>query len=148
MLLSEHLRGRGVERQQVLVISSGGNRQEVADPHQVVGGGSEGEHPTDPVNTSMPGLAQAADGLHPTEDLFHPFALDLTDGVTRMAGGAAVDGAVSFARDVRSDLISAQLTHQVLLVVTLIAAQRNSMPAGDLCRHREGRLGFCAAALA
>src|SRR5712675_215466 len=93
----------------------------------------------------MPGLAQAADGLHPTEDLFHSFALDLTDGVPRMASGAAVDGAVNFASDVRSDLISAQVTHQFLLVVALIAAQRDSMLAGDLCRHREGRLGFCAA---
>ncbi len=59
----------------------------------------------------MMSLAQAADGLHPTEDLFHPFALDLTDGITRMASGAAVDSAVNFAGDAQSDLISAQLTH-------------------------------------
>ena len=104
MLLSEHVRGRGAERQQVLVFASGRDWQEVAHPHQVVGGGREGKYPTDPVRAPMPGLAQAADGLHPTEDLFHPFALDLTDGVTRMASGAAVDGAVNFASDVRSDL--------------------------------------------
>jgi hypothetical protein len=61
----------------------------------------------------MPGLAQSADGLHPTEDLFHPFALDLTDGVTQMASGATVDGAVNFARDVWSDLIRAQFAHQL-----------------------------------
>src|SRR5271169_6692316 len=93
----------------------------------------------------MPGFAQAADGLHPAEDLFHLFALDLTDGVARMADGAEVDGAVNFACDVRSDLIRAQLAHQFLLVVTLIAAQRDSMLAGDLYRHSEGRLRFCAA---
>src|SRR5271168_2967177 len=77
-------KGRGVERRQVLVFASGGDWQEVAHPHQVVGGGREGKHPTDPVGTTMPGLAQTADGLDPTEDLFHPFALDLTDGVTQI----------------------------------------------------------------
>src|SRR5271169_2244740 len=94
----------------------------------------------------MPSFAQAADGLHPAENLLHPFALDLTEGITRMAGGAAVDGAVDFAREVRSDLMRAQLTHQFLLIVTLIPAQRDSMLASDLYRHRESRLGFCAAA--
>jgi len=54
----------------------------------------------------MPGFAQTADGLHPTEDLFHRFAFDLSDGVARTASGSAVDGAVSFAGDVRSDLIT------------------------------------------
>src|ERR1700730_13378679 len=102
-----------------LLFASGRDWQEVAHPHQVVGGGREGKYPTDPVRAPMPGLAQAADGLHPTEDLFHLFALDLTDGITRMASGAAVDGAVNFASDVRSDLISAQVTHQFLLVVAL-----------------------------
>jgi hypothetical protein len=81
-----------------------------------------------------------------TEDLFHPFALDLTDGITRMASGAAIDGAVNFAGDVRTDLMRAQLPHQFLLIVTLIGAQCDAMPAGDLCRHREGRLGFYSAA--
>jgi hypothetical protein len=76
VLLSEHVRGRGAERQQVLVFASGRDWQEVAHPHQVVGGGREGKHPTDPVGTPMPGFAQAADGLYPTEDFFHPFALD------------------------------------------------------------------------
>ena len=80
------------------MFASGGDWQEVAHPHQVVGSGCEGKHPTDPVDTPMPGLAQAGDGLDPAEDLFHPFALDLTDGIARMASGAAVDGAVDFLR--------------------------------------------------
>src|SRR5271156_3860033 len=96
-------KGRGVERRQVLVFASGGDWQEVAHPHQVVGGGREGKHPTDPVGTAMPGFAQSSDGFEPAEDLFHPFALDLTDSVSRMTRGAAVDGAVHFAREVWSD---------------------------------------------
>src|SRR5260370_41907435 len=63
-----------------------------------------------------------------------------------MASGAAVDGAVYFARKVWSDLMRAQLTYQFLLVVTLIATQCDAVLARDLRRHREGRLGFCGAA--
>ena len=80
-------------------IGSWGDWQQVTHSYQVVDSGGEGKHPTDPVRPSMPGLAQAADGLHPAEDLFHAFALDLTNGITRMARGATVDGAVNFARD-------------------------------------------------
>jgi hypothetical protein len=68
--------------------------QELAHPHQVVGGRREGKHPTDPVGAPMPGLAQSGDGLEPAEDLFHSFALGLTDGVARLASGAAVDCAI------------------------------------------------------
>jgi hypothetical protein len=35
-----------------------------------------------------------ADGFHPAEDFLHPLAQALTDGVARMAGGAAVDGRI------------------------------------------------------
>ena len=72
--------------------------------------------------------------------------LDLTDGITRMASGAAIDGAVNFTGEVRVTCCARKLPHQFLLVVTLIGAQCDAMPARDLCRHREGRLGFCSAA--
>src|SRR5208337_3943983 len=126
--------------------ASGGDWREVAHPHQVVGGGSEGKRPTDPLGTSMSGLAQPADGLDPTEDLFDSFALDLTGGIARMASGAAVDSAVHFARYVRSDSIRAQLAHQLFLIVTLVGAQRDPTAARDLCRHRQSRGGLGAAA--
>jgi hypothetical protein len=44
---------------------------------------------------SMPGLAQSGGRLEPAENLFHPFAFDLTDGESGMASGATVDGAVN-----------------------------------------------------
>ena len=34
----------------------------------------------------MPELAQAADGLHPAEDLFHEFSFPLTHVSTRISG--------------------------------------------------------------
>ena len=125
MLLSEHLKDRGVERRQAVVFASNGDWQEGAHPHQVVDSRREGKHPTDPIGTPMPGLAQSGDGLEPAEDLFHPFALDLTDGVARLAGGTAVDGAMGLLRHVRRDSMLAQSAHQFLLIVTLIGAERD-----------------------
>jgi hypothetical protein len=49
-------------------------------------------------------------------------------------------------RHVRCDSMLAQSAHQLLLIVTPIGAQRDPLPAPDLCRHRKGRLGFCGAA--
>ena len=40
---------------------------------------------------TVPGLSQAADRLDPTEGLFDPLSLNHADGVSRMAGGAAID---------------------------------------------------------
>ena len=39
----------------------------------------------------MPELAQAADGLHPAEDLFHEFSFPLTHVIARMPRGPTVD---------------------------------------------------------
>ncbi len=53
----------------------------VAEPDEVVGRGDEEEVPLDAIAAAMPQLAQAADRLHPAEDLFDPFADALTHGV-------------------------------------------------------------------
>ena len=39
--------------------------QQIAHSHQVVGGRGKGEHPTDPRETAMAGLAQQRHGLEP-----------------------------------------------------------------------------------
>jgi hypothetical protein len=57
--------------------------------HQIVGGGGKGEHPAHPVLTSVPRLPEIPHGLHPAEDFLHPFSQALTDGIPRVAGGAA-----------------------------------------------------------
>src|SRR2546427_7642333 len=47
--------------------------REVSDPHQVVRGEGEGEHPVHPAGASVPCLAHQSDGLEPAEDLFERF---------------------------------------------------------------------------
>lgn len=68
-----------------LSCSSRGVGQQVPKPDQVVGGGDEEEVPLDPLTTAVPQLAQAADGLHPGEDLFDALPHMLTHGIARMS---------------------------------------------------------------
>ena len=67
-------------------------RQKLWDTDQIVCRGREDKEPFDQVAPPMPGLAQAADRLDPTERLFDPLSLDHTDGIARMPGGTAIDG--------------------------------------------------------
>src|SRR5271165_2430134 len=66
-------------------------RQNFGYADQIVGSGCEHEEPFDQGATAMPGLAQAADGLDPAEWFFDPLALDGTDAIAGMAGGASID---------------------------------------------------------
>ncbi len=93
-----------------------GCRQQIAHSHQVVDRQSKGEHPAHPCDSTMTSLAQSGDSFEPAEDLFDPFALALTYRVARMAGGAGIDRAVGLARDVRGDLMVAQLRNELLAV--------------------------------
>ena len=63
---------------------SGTPRLQIPQPDQVIGGGGEGELPIHQGDAAMPELAQAADGLHPAEDLFHEFSFPLTHVIARM----------------------------------------------------------------
>ena len=63
---------------------SGTPRLQIPQPDQVIGGGGEGELPIHQGDAAMPELAQAADGLHPAEDLFHEFSCPLTHVIARM----------------------------------------------------------------
>src|SRR6266705_1376752 len=60
--------------------------------HQVVSGGREDEDPVDAFGAAMAQLAQQAHRLEPTEDLFDPFALLLTDLIALVARRATIDG--------------------------------------------------------
>ena len=70
---------------------SGTPRLQIPQPDQVIGGGGEGELPIHQGDAAMPELAQAADGLHPAEDLFHEFSFPLTHVIARMPRGPTVD---------------------------------------------------------
>ena len=66
---------------------------QVPQPDQVIRRGGEGELPIHEGDAAMPELAQAADGLHPPEDLFHELPFPLTDVIARMPRGPAIDRA-------------------------------------------------------
>ena len=62
--------------------------QQISHSHQVVSCGGEDEHPVHSFSATMAQFAQQANRLQPTEDLFDPFALPLTDLVARVPRGA------------------------------------------------------------
>src|SRR5216684_2574371 len=71
--------------------SLSGDLGQISNADQVISRGREDEDPVDAFATAMAQLAQQADRLQPTEDLFDPFALPLTDLITRMPGGATIN---------------------------------------------------------
>ena len=72
-------------------IGSWGSLHEIADPHQAVHGGSEGEQPADPSHTTEFDLPQDPHCFRPAENLFDPFALLLTDRIAGMSRGPAIN---------------------------------------------------------
>ena len=65
--------------------------QNLRDSNEIVGCRSQDEEPLHQTATTVPGLAQAADSLHPAERFFNPFSLDGASAVARMACGAGID---------------------------------------------------------
>src|SRR5271169_347289 len=92
---------------------SGCRRREVAHPNQIVGGECQSEYPVDSQESAVTGLAQPGDGLEPAKDFFHTFTLLLTNLVAWMTSGAVIDDAGLFTRDMGSDLMVTQLSHEV-----------------------------------
>src|ERR1700719_4340596 len=94
-----------------------------------------------PLATAIVRAPQSADGLHPTEGLFDPFAHPLADRVTRMAYGAGVErrttGPCQILRHLRRHLECAAGL-KVVGIVALVASHRDAATAvqarGD---HRE-----------
>jgi hypothetical protein len=110
---------------------------------KVVGGGGEGEHPTDSRSPSVAGLAQEAHGLHPTEDLFDDLAASLADRVAGVTGGALVDSTPPVRRvlgDVRGQVERTTTLDEALLVVASIAGGGGTAVARDGFQHRERRI--------
>src|SRR5882672_2390489 len=72
--------------------SLSGNLGQISNADQVISRGREDEDPVDAFAAAVPQLAQQADRLQPTEDLFDSFAFPLTDLITRMSGGSTING--------------------------------------------------------
>ena len=66
------------------------SRTESGDSQEVVGSGDQIGMHLHPLATAIARAPQPADGLHPAEGFFDPFADPLADRVTRMAYGAGV----------------------------------------------------------
>src|ERR1700694_1646296 len=75
-----------------------------SDAQQVAGGHGELELVIDSLQATKHGLANAANGLAPPEVLLDAFADDLTQVITGMPGGAAVDRAATTPGVVAGDM--------------------------------------------
>src|SRR5215467_8684966 len=112
----------------------------------------EGEHPTHSLDSAMPHLPYKSDSLQPSEALFDPFSLLLTDRVAAMPRGPGVDGASAAAlrvlRYMWRDLQMPALGHEILRVVTFVGTYRDLMIARNLLQHSHRRAARSAKPLA
>src|SRR5690348_4885337 len=69
--------------------------QQITHSHQVVNRRGPGEHPGHALAAPVTNFTLQTDRFHPAKDLFHPLALALAEGVTRMPRGALIDGAAA-----------------------------------------------------
>jgi hypothetical protein len=87
------------------------------------------------VEAPITSTAEAADGLHPAEDLFDPLADPFAYRVAGMTRGAAVEcgaaGATLIARDVRGNLERAARRDELSGVVALVGSKRNPRLRSD-----------------
>src|SRR5258708_6934852 len=65
--------------------------QKLRNANEIVGDRGQDEEPLHQAAPAMPGLAETADGLHPSKGFFDPLALDRADAIAGMTGGARVD---------------------------------------------------------
>ena len=91
----------------------------------------------------MPELAQAADGLHPAEDLFHEFSFPLTHVIARMPRGPTVDRTpADLLRHVGRDVLDAHVGNEARHIVALVRPDRAARGgAGLQQQHRRVAFG-------
>ena len=122
---------------------SGTPRLQIPQPDQGIGGGGEGELPIHQGDAAMPELAQAADGLHPAEDLFHEFSFPLTHVIARMPRGPTVDRTpADLLRHVGRDVLDAHVGNEARHIVALVRPDRAARGgAGLQQQHRRVAFG-------
>jgi len=124
----------------------------VSDSNQIVRRHRKREHPPASVKPFVASLPQQPDRLDPTEDLFNPFSLPLTDRITRMTGGPLIDRTTSVGgvlRHRRGDVQLLQRGHKLFGVKQLIGTNGNARPVffpfprmDFLLKHLFGRFSF------
>ena len=103
------------------------SRTESGDSQEVVGSGDQIGMHLHPLATAIARAPQPADGLHPAEGFFDPFADPLADRVTRMAYGAGVERRAARSRQVlrhvRGDLERAAGLDEVAGIIARICQE-------------------------
>src|SRR5471032_1479452 len=124
--------------------------QKLGDANEIVSDSSQDEEPFHQAASTMPGLAQTANSLHPPKGFFDPLALDRADTIAGMAGRARVDrgAAVEIVlRDVRRAAAFATAGDKFGGVIVLVATYGAAGP-GIVLDHVEcGRALGCAVGL-
>src|ERR1700753_1223683 len=64
---------------------------QLGQPDEVVGSGSQGEHPADAGEATVMGLAKASSRLGPAKHLLNALAHPPTDRIARVAGRSTID---------------------------------------------------------
>src|SRR4030095_3749013 len=120
--------------------SLSGFQGKVAYPNQVVDRSCEGEHPSDPSDSSMPRLAHQTHRLEPTKDFLHALPFPLAHYVTRVPGGATVNAGVGglLRCDVGSDGHVPEHLHELTNVIALVLSERDPVLSGKTPRHDHG----------
>src|SRR5215472_3094799 len=91
----------------------------------------------------MTQFSHSPNRLHPTEDLFDPLTLLLTDRVSRMSRGPAINRTLAVLvvlRHMRSRVHMSRFRHEVLGVVILVRAHCNRLISRDSFDHHQCRV--------
>src|SRR4030088_3526997 len=87
----------------------------------------------------MPHFAQQRNGFQPTKTFFDALPLLLTDGITPLSRGAAINGAATSSskvlRHVRRHPNVSALAHEIRRVEALVAAHRHAPVSRNVLQH-------------
>ena len=118
-------------------------RYQLPHSHQVVSSRGEDEDPVRTCGATMAQLAQQPDRLQPAEDLFNSFALLLTNLITLLARRASIDSRLAIGvvlGHVRCHLQFAQVLHEIMRVIVLVATHGYSTIVADFFREGQARV--------
>jgi len=121
-------------------LRSCGRLQEISHPEEVVRRRPEEEDPVHQGRAAVAELPELPDGLQPPEDLLDALPAPLAEGVPRVAGGPAIDGAAVVGmlvlRDVGCDLEIPAALDEVRGVIPIVAPERRAArPVGSRWRR-------------
>jgi len=89
-------------------------------------------------------FAHPSDRLHPAKDRLDPSANENAFGVTRVAGGAPVDGrAFAPAGNMRSHVPIPQILDEAVAVATIAGSEDDALGSAQIVHELDSRIDFC-----